>query len=199
MKQNYIYIAIGLDKRYLNWLWRYDLPILQMYIGVRTGVLPDNSYKTSSSNKQWLYLCKYPLAIFETREQANEAELELLQLCKANGIFSLLANKAIGKMYVWTEEQRSAKARYMAGNRLWKNRASTAGKYAGKNSAWFGRRHSEETKNKQRLAALGKTQSMDRRLLAQYKHLIALQNKRGSCHLHNAEKLQALEAYLQYA
>ncbi len=92
---HYVYLAIGLDKRYLIWLYRFNLPVLQLYIGVRTGILPDNGYKTSSKNKQWLYLCKFPLALFETREQANEAETELLKICKEAGISLLLANIAI--------------------------------------------------------------------------------------------------------
>ncbi len=98
MKSHYVYLAIGLDKSYLSWLYKFNMPILQLYIGVRTGNLPDNGYKTSSKNKQWLYLCKYSLAIFETRPKANDAELALLKACLQAGAWPLLANKAIGKM-----------------------------------------------------------------------------------------------------
>lgn len=96
MKSNYVYLAIGLDKRYLDWLYRFNLPILQLYIGVRTGELPDNSYKTSSKNKSWLYLHKHVLALFEDRLKANEAEIGALRACIEAGSWALLANRAVG-------------------------------------------------------------------------------------------------------
>lgn len=94
---HYVYYALGfkLDGFSIKAVTNGFVELaVQAYIGVRTGLLPDNCYKTSSTNKQWMYLCKLPLAVFETRAEANEAELELLLACKKT-CWEALANRGI--------------------------------------------------------------------------------------------------------
>lgn len=95
---HYIYYALGLDKQAFStkaFIAGFAELALVPYIGVRTGSLPDNSYKTSSKNKQWAYLAKVPIECFATRQDANDAEEALLTELKQTGSWHFIANKAI--------------------------------------------------------------------------------------------------------
>lgn len=138
-EQHYVYYALGLKLMPFSakcFAYGFIELSLQGYIGVRTGVLPDAGYKTSSTNSKWLYTAKVPIECFATRQEANDAELELLLACKET-CWATLANRGIhfgGFTYGC------------------KHSADTRAKLS---LASLGRKHSAETRAKIGLLSLG--------------------------------------------
>lgn len=207
IKAHYIYLAIGYDasKSHNKLSLLYPLLRMQFYIGVRTGLLPDNSYETSSRNKQWNYIAKVPLAIYSLRQEANESEIFVLKYFKERGLWNMLANKAIVKPIEpqWGNQHRSGKK--ASAENIAKQKANSKpmpiGQREAQSKAWGGANNPNAGQNARKgneHPMFGKTHSEYSKLIGSYNKRIKYQNKHGCCLLHSKEPFLALEAYLQY-
>lgn len=162
-KAHYIYLAIGYDasKACNKLALLYPLLRMQFYIGVRTGQLPDDGYKTSSRNKQWKYIAKVPLAIYSLREEANEDEVYLLKYLKERHLWNMLANKAIGKTPCTLDLPcSSGENHWNFGKQVSANtRAKISFALLGSKNYNFGRENSLETRQRKSKSAKNKIKS----------------------------------------